>query len=82
MAMTDAARPSLNDRVAAEIRAEMARQRLTLRELAETLGVSHTWVGNRLTSVQPIDFVDVEKVAAALGVPVSRLLPAAEPTTR
>lgn len=65
----------LTQRVAAEIRAELGRQNVTGKRLAELLGVSHSWVSYRLTGQQTIDFDDIEKIAGALGVPVSHLLP-------
>ncbi len=78
--MTPDVTESLNDRVAGEIRAEMGRRQITGRRLADLLGVSHTWVHYRLTGSQAIDFVDVERIAAVLGVPVYQLIPAPETT--
>ena len=65
----------LTQRVAAEIRAELGRQNLTGKRLAELLGVSHSWVSYRLTGQQTIDFDDIEQIAAALDVQVAQLLP-------
>jgi len=66
---------SLNDSVAAEIRAEMARQRVTGAELARRLGVSGPWVNYRLNGKQPFDTDDLERVAEALDRPVTHFLP-------
>ena len=51
-------------------------------ELAELLGVSRSWVSYRLRVEQTIDLDDLERIAAALDVPVSRLLPSQAVTTR
>lgn len=67
---------SLSDRVAEEIRALLARKRMTGRELARRLGVSPSWISYRLTGTQPIDFNDAARIAEALDVPVVALLPA------
>lgn len=65
----------LTDRVAEEIRALMARQRMSGRELARRLNVSASWVNYRLTGSQPIDVNDLELIAEALGVDAAELLP-------
>lgn len=74
----------LSDYVAGEIRATLARGRTTGRELAEKLGVSRSWVSYRLTGTTEITLNDLEKIAGALGVGVSSLLPqeARSQTTR
>jgi len=66
-------------RIAAEVRAEIARQGISQQALAERLG----WLQNRLsrritdgkTSV-PFTVVELAAVAAALGVPLTQFLPA------
>lgn len=65
--------------IAAEVRAEMARQGISQQALADRLG----WLQNRLsrritdgkTSV-PFTVAELASVADALGVPLSRFLPA------
>src|SRR5690606_22378013 len=69
---------TLSDLVAEEIRARLARQRLSGRELARRLGVSASWVSYRLTGSQPIDLNDLERIAKALGVSVRQLLPSTD----
>ena len=59
--------------VAAEIRAALARQRITQSALAERLGVSHAWVSRRLSGEVPLTIPDVTQIAAELGVEVSSL---------
>lgn len=66
---------TLSDRVAEEIRALMARRRVTGRELARRLSVSPAWVSYRLTGHQPIDLNDLDQMARALGVTATSLIP-------
>ena len=69
------ARTSLSERVAEEIRAQMARKRITGTALAKALRVSNAWVSYRLSGKQPIDLNDLEAIAGALAVPVADLFP-------
>lgn len=64
------------------ISARVADAGLSDREFARKLGVSHNWVHRHLRADPPAPFsvADVERIAAALGVPVTQLLPTAEPT--
>jgi len=64
-------------RVAAEIRAGLARRGLTQGDLAAALGLSQAAVSRRLTGEVPIDVEELTAVADWLGVPLSALL--AEP---
>lgn len=61
--------------VAAEIRAEMARQRRTGVELASLLKVSKQAVSRRLSGEQGFDLDEVAIVADWLAVPLSQLIP-------
>jgi transcriptional regulator with XRE-family HTH domain len=67
----------LQHRVAAEVRAELARQRKPQRVLADRLGISTTQVSKRLSGEIPFDVAELDKVADELGVSVVQLLPAA-----
>lgn len=71
--MSDA---SLSEKVAEEIRAMLARKRVSASELARRLDVSHTWVTNRLAGHREIGLSDLERIAAALEVEITDLLPA------
>lgn len=62
--------------VAAEVRAEMARQRKTQRDLAAALELSQAQVSDRLREKVAFDVRELEKVANWLGVPVSQFMPA------
>lgn len=69
---------TLADAISAEIRAEMGRQKRSGRAVAEAMGVSHMYLSRRLNGQTPFDTADLERLAAALDVPVSKLLPVAE----
>ncbi len=60
--------------VAAEVRAEMARQRRTGADLARHLNRSQQTVSRRLNGESPWDVDDLAAVAAWLGVDLDRLL--------
>lgn len=64
----------LNDRVAAEVRANMARVRMTQTELAEVLGLTQSVVSKRLRGKIAFTVEDLEKIAGALGVHPAVLL--------
>lgn len=64
----------LSARVAAEIRAEMARQRMSGRQLAQKVGRSPNWVSLKLGGTARLDFEDAEVFASTLGVSVMELL--------
>jgi transcriptional regulator with XRE-family HTH domain len=59
--------------IAAEIRAELARARVTQSALAEQLGVSRAWVSRRLSGEVPLSVGDVAAIAAQLGVSFTTL---------
>lgn len=67
-------RKNLTLRVAAEVRAEVGRQQLTHRGLAELLGLSQPQVTKRLNGVLPFDTAELDRVADVLGVPVDQFL--------
>lgn len=64
----------LNQRVTKEIRAEMARQRISQMALGAYLGRNQPYVSSRLTGKTPLTLHEVEEFAEALRVPVDRLL--------
>lgn len=66
---------SLSALVAEEIRAMMARKRISGARLARALDVSPAWVSYRLTGVQPIDLNDLAAIARVLEVSVLSLIP-------
>jgi transcriptional regulator with XRE-family HTH domain len=64
--------------IAEAVRVEMARQRMTQRVLAEKTGLSQSYIGRRMLSEFAFTADDVERIATALGVPVTTLLPVPE----
>ncbi len=65
-------------RVAAAVRAEMAAQQRSAPSLAELLGVTVATVAQRLDGTTPFDLVEIEHVAAWLGISPSELLARAD----
>jgi len=59
--------------VAAEVRAEMARQGKSKGELAEALGVTLNTAKSRYEGAQPYNLVELVQVSLWLGVPLGRL---------
>lgn len=82
MANDDRGGKTLSPRVAEEIRALLARRRISGRQLASALNVSPSWVSYRLTGTQPIDLDDLERIADYLEVEVTDLIPARQTTRR
>jgi transcriptional regulator with XRE-family HTH domain len=52
-----------------QLRAEIARRDLTVRELAELLGVSEMWVSRRSRGRVQLSLADIERISDALGLP-------------
>jgi transcriptional regulator with XRE-family HTH domain len=71
-------RSTLSDKTAEELRALLARRRLSGRDLARRLDVSPSWVSYRLTGTTEIGLNDLERIADALDVEVAELLPLAD----
>ena len=69
---------SLALRVAAEVRAESARRRVTGRELARRTGVPISTLSRWTTGQTPIQLDDLDRIAAALGADVVTLIAAAK----
>lgn len=63
------------ERIAAEVRAELARQQRTQSELAKALHLSQQAISRRMTGLIPFDVAQLHEIASFLGVPVSRLMP-------
>ena len=69
---------SFSERVAAEIRVEMARQDIRQSQLARRLGENDTWLSVRLRGRQEIGVNDLARIATALDVEIHSLLPAGQ----
>lgn len=61
-------------RAAAEVRAEVARQRKPQREIAEALGMSQTAVSRRLLGEVEFSLSQLTVLAEVLGVPLSAFI--------
>jgi transcriptional regulator with XRE-family HTH domain len=66
---------TLNERVAEEIRVQLARRNITATELARRAGMTQRSISRRITGEKAIDMDDLEKIAKALDVPITALLP-------
>ena len=67
----------LSERVASEIRAEMARKGISQSNLAVSLGESQSWLSRRTNTGPgrtPLDLNDLERIAAALEVTANDLI--------
>lgn len=62
--------------MATEIRAELGRQRISVRELGRRLGLGSNSIHQRLVNGAHIDVGELHQIASMLGVPVGRFFPA------
>lgn len=62
--------------MAANVRAEMARQRISQVKLAETLCVSQPAISRRLSGRVALNVEELARIADILGVPVAELVAA------
>jgi transcriptional regulator with XRE-family HTH domain len=75
----DADQGTVLDHVIGEVRAHMARQRLSSSELARMTGTKQPYWSRRLTGVTAFDVNDLAILAYVLKVPVSTFIPAIVP---
>src|SRR5690606_32699691 len=68
----------LADRIASEIRAEMARQQIRGVQLAERMGENEAWVRRKIRGLSPMTVNEVDRFAQALGLTFRQLVLAAE----
>lgn len=66
-------------RIALNVRAEMARRRVSQTTLGEHLGLKQASVSARLRGKTPFDINELHDIAAFLEVPLGALLAASEP---
>lgn len=66
--------------IAAEVRAEMARKRVTGTTLAEATGMSQPTLSRRLSGAIAFDIDELHEVAGVLGLTVTELLARAAET--
>lgn len=70
---------TLNDHIIPRIRAELGYQGLSARELARRIGVTQSYLAARMSGDVEFRTGDLEKIAEALSVPVSKFIPDAVP---
>jgi transcriptional regulator with XRE-family HTH domain len=56
------------DRVAANVRAELARHRITQAAAAERTGITQSSLSRRLTCEQPFDIAELAELADLMGI--------------
>lgn len=61
--------------VAAEVRAELARRKMTVSEAANRLGWKMTSAHRRITGQSPLDVQHLHEIARLLDVPVEQFFP-------
>jgi transcriptional regulator with XRE-family HTH domain len=64
----------LANTVAANVRAELARRRMTARRLAVDIGVTPEWLSRRMRADVPLSVDDLDRIASALDLPPEALL--------
>jgi transcriptional regulator with XRE-family HTH domain len=62
----------IKQRVAAEVRAEAARRRVTQRDIAAVLGITQASVQKKMTGTFQFTVTDLLKLSQAWGVPLSQ----------
>lgn len=72
-------RQSLAERVASNVRAEMARNGVTQTALAGKLHRTQQYVSRRISGNIPFDLAELDEIAQVIGCPVSNLLNEAVP---
>lgn len=65
----------MRERIAEEIRALLARKRVSASKLARLMGVTQPYISRRLTGETALDVDDLDRIARALEVTVVDLLP-------
>ena len=63
--------------ISAEIRAALARKRMTVKDLAAQAGMSESYLGKRLRDLSPLTANDFETLCAALGEDILPFITAA-----
>ena len=66
--------PQPHERIAAEIRAEVARQRATQVQLAQLLDLSQAAVSRRLSGDTPFTLNELAAIAQFLNVPITKFI--------
>lgn len=65
---------TIHQAVAERVRVELAIAQVKPAQLARSLRVSHAYLSRRLTGQTAFDLADLERIAAELKLPISRIL--------
>lgn len=65
----------LGAKIAEEIRALLARRRMSATQLARRMGVTQSYLARRMIGTQPLDTNDLDRIAQILQVSIVELLP-------
>lgn len=65
----------LREGIAEAVRVEMARRRWSQRALGEKTGLTQSYIGRRMTGETPWTTDDLARIAVAMSIPLSALLP-------
>jgi transcriptional regulator with XRE-family HTH domain len=66
---------TISQRVAANVRAEAARLKMSQQDIADALGISQSSASRRYLGVTPVDVEELYTLANTFGVKVTKLLP-------
>lgn len=69
---------NLQEQIAEEVRALLARRRISGRQITKELGWSSAYLSRRLNGWTAFTISDLEALASLLDIPVTRLLPRSE----
>jgi transcriptional regulator with XRE-family HTH domain len=61
-------------RVAASVRAELARKKITQGQLADALGMTQPAISRRVSGQLPFDVDEIQRIAEFLSVPVTQFM--------
>ena len=76
MNMIEIEAATLDQKIAEELRALLARRRMSARQLAADLGWGHMYLQRRMLGRVPFSMSDLYQLTKALKVPLQSLLPA------
>ncbi len=75
-------RVTLREAVAAELRSELARNRISASRVAFAIGKDQAWISRRLTGQVAFDLDDLDAITEVLGISPSELMDAASITAK
>ena len=73
---------TLREAVAAELRSELARNRISASKVAFAIGKDQPWISRRLTGQVAFDLDDLDAITQVMGISPSELMAAAHETAK